>query len=271
MSDLAQLGKPTTSRRVRRGSLILLAAIATAAVFASVLDATGVTMLRGLPAIVVYGLTESGGPRFVPLVLVVALAVWATDPSLAPSRRRRPAGIALLLLLITLPAAAILNERILKPAVAAPRPSHRRLAAAGIIPNLDAFYRLDHREREPWLRGRLSEAANATAIASLELHPVVLRHWAHETGYSFPSSHAMNAFAAATLLLDGALVNATPRRRRVAGIMLGWAIGVCLSRVLLLVHRPLDVAAGAAAGAGLGALLLLPWWKWSLGRDQKST
>ena len=226
--------------------------------------------MRGLPALLVFGLTESGGSRFVPLVLAAALAAWATERDQARIRRHKEAWVAFLLLAAMLPATALVNEFVLKPAVAAPRPSHQRLVAAGIIPDLDAFYRLDRSRRTAWLQARLSEPATAATIARLDLHPVVLRHWVRETGYSFPSSHAMNAFAAATLLLGGALVHPTPRRRRIAGIMLVWAIGVALSRVLLLVHRPLDVTAGAAAGAGLGAVLLLPWGKWTRDRDQKS-
>jgi len=257
-----------TKRHVRIGLAVVIAALMTTAALAWMLDATGVFAVRGVPALIVYGLTESGGSRFAPLVLLAALAAWATDRNVARSRRRKEALIALFLLAIALPTLALFNEFVLKPAVAAPRPSHLRLVAAGIIPDVDAFYRLDARERQHWLHARLSEPTTAEAIAGLDLHPVVLGHWAHEIGFTFPSTHALNAFVAAVLLLGGALALPTTRRRRVAGMMLVWAIAVSLSRVLLLVHRPLDVTAGAAAGAVLGAVLLLPWRKWS--RDQKS-
>jgi undecaprenyl-diphosphatase len=63
---------------------------------------------------------------------------------------------------------------------------------------------------------------------------------------SFPSGHSATAFAAATTV---AIL--CPRLRPVA---LAVAVAVALSRVYLRVHFPLDVAAGALVGAGLGAL-----------------
>jgi undecaprenyl-diphosphatase len=66
------------------------------------------------------------------------------------------------------------------------------------------------------------------------------------TNASFPSGHAATAFAAAT-----AIAILSPRMRPYA---LGIAAAVALSRVYLRVHFPLDVLAGAALGAGLGAL-----------------
>jgi len=259
-----------TKHRVRIGSLIVIAAVATTAVLAWILDASGAFAVRGTPALLTFAVTESGGSRFVPLVLGAALAACARDRDVAPSRRRKQAFTAFLLMAITLPATALVNEFVVKPTFAAARPSHHRLAAAGIIPNVEAFYRLDRHERQHELQARLSNPTTAGAVAGLGLHPIVLRHWAHETGFSFPSSHALNAFVTAVLFLGGALAVPTPRRRRLAAIMLVWAIAVSLSRVSLLVHRPLDVAAGAAAGAVVGAVLLLPWRRWTREGDQKS-
>jgi undecaprenyl-diphosphatase len=66
---------------------------------------------------------------------------------------------------------------------------------------------------------------------------------------SFPSGHSATAFAAAT-----AVAILCPRMRPWA---LAIAAAVALSRVYLRVHFPLDVLAGAAVGAGLGALCAL--------------
>ncbi len=66
---------------------------------------------------------------------------------------------------------------------------------------------------------------------------------------SFPSGHSATAFAAAT-----AVAILCPRMRPYA---LAIAAAVALSRVYLRVHFPLDVLAGAAIGAGLGALCAL--------------
>lgn len=70
--------------------------------------------------------------------------------------------------------------------------------------------------------------------------------------YSFPSGHTMHAVAFMVML--GAYFPG------VAGIMLPFAISVALSRVILGLHYPSDVVAGAAIGWALArvSLFLLP-------------
>lgn len=74
---------------------------------------------------------------------------------------------------------------------------------------------------------------------------VILRTRSH-AGYSFPSNHAANCFAGAAFL--GA---AYPPLRLT---LLAAAAVVAYSRVYVGVHYPLDVAAGALFGLGVGAL-----------------
>ena len=82
------------------------------------------------------------------------------------------------------------------------------------------------------------------------LHDVILRGNSAAHGLSFPSGHAMVIFAIATL---------------VAPYFKGWwkvlpwalAAAVCLSRVYLGAHFPLDVAAGAGLGVFIGGVLNL--------------
>jgi undecaprenyl-diphosphatase len=69
-------------------------------------------------------------------------------------------------------------------------------------------------------------------------------------GLSFPSGHAIIAFAVATLL-------APYLRRRWQVLAFAVALAVCVARVYLGAHNPLDVVAGAGAGLVLGGALTL--------------
>jgi undecaprenyl-diphosphatase len=82
------------------------------------------------------------------------------------------------------------------------------------------------------------------------LSDVVLRGRAAARGLSFPSGHAMVIFAIATLV--------TPYLRGRWRI-LPWALAaaVCVSRVYLGAHFPLDVLAGAGLGVAIGGALNL--------------
>lgn len=82
------------------------------------------------------------------------------------------------------------------------------------------------------------------------LPDVILRGRAAAHGLSFPSGHAMVIFAIATL---------------VSPYLTGWwkalpwalAVAVCLSRLYLGAHFPLDVVAGAGLGVVIGGVLNL--------------
>jgi membrane-associated phospholipid phosphatase len=82
------------------------------------------------------------------------------------------------------------------------------------------------------------------------LHDVILRGNSAAHGLSFPSGHAMVIFAIAALV--------APYFKRWWKV-LPWALAaaVCLSRVYLGAHFPLDVAAGAGLGMLIGGVLNL--------------
>ena len=71
------------------------------------------------------------------------------------------------------------------------------------------------------------------------------------SGYSFPSSHAVNAFAIATF--------ASNYFRRWAWAWFSIATLMSLSRVFVGVHYPSDIAGGAIIGAGCAAIMIGIW------------
>jgi membrane-associated phospholipid phosphatase len=113
---------------------------------------------------------------------------------------------------------------------------------------------------------RLGELASTTAVKDLlaRPRPTLPNPVDHGAGYSFPSGHAAGAAA-----VYGALVVLVlPRVTRWAQALLltAGALLICAvatSRVLLGVHYPSDVAAGAALGlAWVGiAALLVTWFR----------
>ena len=72
-------------------------------------------------------------------------------------------------------------------------------------------------------------------------------------GMAFPSSHAVNNFAVATLFAFF--------YRRETWALFAWAGLVALSRVTVGVHYPSDILGGAIIGAAVAAVVL---WVWAL-------
>lgn len=74
-------------------------------------------------------------------------------------------------------------------------------------------------------------------------------------GYSWPSCHAANTFALATLL------SCVMRSRKFTAFIFSWAIIVSLSRLYVGVHYPTDLLCGAAFGSVFGylALYIVSW------------
>ena len=70
-------------------------------------------------------------------------------------------------------------------------------------------------------------------------------------GYSWPSCHAANTFALATLL------SCVMRSRTFTAMIFTWAIVVSITRLYCGVHYPTDILCGAAFGSVFGYISLL--------------
>ena len=66
------------------------------------------------------------------------------------------------------------------------------------------------------------------------------------------------------------MILCTGKRRWLLPILWGWVVAVCYSRVMLGVHRPEDILAGAVEG-GLLVLLAVLVWKTVVNRKAGQT
>lgn len=82
-----------------------------------------------------------------------------------------------------------------------------------------------------------------------DLHPAILRGTAPLDEFSFPSGHTLHAVAFAMVALA--------YFPWLAPIVVPFALLVALSRIILGLHYPTDVLAGAAIGYGLATLSFL--------------
>ncbi len=73
----------------------------------------------------------------------------------------------------------------------------------------------------------------------------------HSGSYSWPSCHAANTFALATLL------SCVMRSWRFTAMIFSWAVIVSISRLYCGVHYPTDILCGAAFGSVFGYLSLM--------------
>jgi len=210
--------------------------------------------LDGRLAMLAWWLSLSGSKYGLPIVITALLVLFATRPGGAVGTRVRESLLSVLALGVLVGGSAWLNEHVVKPAVAAPRPDIRLLAGDGILGmSPAAFYQLgDKAVRSQYLGQVLTDAP-----ASLDLIPAVRAHWIKETGYSFPSGHSLSSMLVATAFLALALLLLPPSRRRWVYVLIPWALGVCYSRAILRVHMPLDIFSGALAGMVLGVVTFL--------------
>ncbi len=141
--------------------------------------------------------------------------------------------VPLVLLLADL---AWINEHLLKPAVASPRPNLVWLTGSDGAAAL--YAQGDKQARSEALAQRLADRP-------LGLSPRVRKHWIAQTGYSFPSGHSLMAGLLAGWFFYWAACCGAMRR---LWWLVPWAAAVAWSRLVLGVHRPIDVLAGLALG-----------------------
>ena len=198
-------------------------------------------------------LSDSGAQWGVGTMLFLATALVASKQTGTKARILK--GIYFLGgLFVVLLAFAATNEFVTKPLVAAPRPYALKLEAEGLFRAAEFYTLPNNRERSLFLRKTFDEHPDHPVVKSLD--PKIREHWELETGFSFPSGHSLNAFLFAVVLAF--LIQwLLPQGRRWVWIPFLWAGGVCLSRIAVGVHSPLDVTVGALLGGLVGCFILM--------------
>lgn len=202
----------------------------------------------------VVALTDTTSWSLLPIISAVAVAVIVSRTGLSARRRAVEAGAMLGAMLVVLVAWALINEHLVKPVVASPRPNIVALAEAGElgVDSPDAFYALgDKDDRRAHLRELYAGPEPPDDVA---LSPRVREHWILETGYSFPSGHSTAAMTFATMMFAVGIAWLSGWRRLLTSLLPVWALCVAYSRPLLRVHRAIDVSVGTLAGITLGLL-----------------
>jgi len=203
----------------------------------------------------------TGTADLVGVVLIgcALVALVVTRRPLGWRRSVREACVHVVVLTLVLGGGALLNEYLLKEALAVPRPSVVALAEADALGmTAEAFYAsMDKASRRIHLRELLSDSG----FDAIPLSMPVRAHWADEAGYAFPSGHALAAMTIATYFLVSGAVLVSSSRRLVLFLLPLWAASIGWSRVLLGVHRSQDVVWGGLLGAALGvAAAVAAWW-----------
>ena len=198
-------------------------------------------------------LSDSGGA--IPSgVLLLLAALWVALKQTGVRARVQKAGLFFGGAVVLVGSIALTNEHLSKPLVAAQRPYVQALQQQQLVDGQE-FYALPSKaERSKALRGLFQTHSEHPYVAALDTD--IKEHWVHETGFSFPSGHSLNAFLLAVML--GFLIQSfAPFGRFLVWTPFLWASAVSLSRVAVGAHSALDITVGALVGGLVGSLLLL--------------
>lgn len=217
--------------------------------------------LDGNLADAVVGLTDSAVWMAILWTLTVLIAVVVTRPGIGWRRRLIEVAALLTAMVVVGTMITLVNEHAVKPLFSSPRPNIVMLAESGALgseyPDAETFYAVGGKdERREVLDDLLPE------VVSPPLSDLVRAHWAYETGFAFPSGHATAAMTLATTMIGIGFAWLGGWRRVVTTALVPvWAVLIGFSRVLIEVHRPVDVVAGAILGLGFGLLVFVLFYR----------
>ncbi len=208
--------------------------------------------LMGSVSSLAYWIAGSGGEYGIIVVDLLMLIALSTRPGLPNGRRWKEAVLVLIVAGVIGGGGTALNENIIKESLKVPRPNILWLAGTdGSGPlgmTAEAFYAQGNKEVRRESLAKVLE----NEPKPLPLSTAIEKHWAKETGYSFPSGHSFSGFFFATFFLTLAVTYINTRRIWIFYFLLPWGLCVCYSRSILRVHTPADISVGAIQGLLLG-------------------
>lgn len=175
-------------------------------------------------------------------VFIICLLIYLLIHFHRSSRKKRLAWLFMGIVFGILIIMTVVTLVFIKGSFKEIRPSQIYLLEKGILENEKEFFMLSPEQKRIFLQKQTEISKDSLKY----IYPLVLEEWINESGYSFPSGHSQTAFFLGTILAF--VLIRTTKSKILFIIPFIWAILVCISRVVIGIHYPVDVAGGAAIG-----------------------
>jgi len=134
-----------------------------------------------------------------------------------------------------------------------PRPNQLYLMEKGYMKKEGTeFFSMPSAERRKYLQEKIKQGDDSL----IDIYPPILNNWIYDSGFSFPSGHSQTSFFLGTVIAFAIFRTARGRYKHFLIIPFIWAVLVALSRVVIGIHYPIDVAAGAFVGMSAAILII---------------
>jgi len=134
-----------------------------------------------------------------------------------------------------------------------PRPNQIYLMEKGYMEKKGAeFFSMPSGERRKYLQETIKHSDDSL----IDIYPPILDSWINDSGFSFPSGHSQTSFFLGTIIAFAIFKTARGKKKYFFIIPFIWAILVALSRVVIGIHYPVDVSAGAFVGISAAVVIL---------------
>jgi membrane-associated phospholipid phosphatase len=145
------------------------------------------------------------------------------------------------------------TEYSLKDLFKKPRPSQNYFFEKGYLGiNESVFFSMPLDQRKKYFE----EKINPSDSQLTDIYSPILKQWIYESGFSFPSGHALTSFFFGTILSFLIFRTEVFKNKYLCFLPLVWSVIVSISRIVTGLHYPSDVTAGSIIGAAAGLVLI---------------